>query len=148
LTVIGTWVLLRTVFGNWTFGTGGNVQAARNLGVPTSRVKIMLFMTTSATACLVAVIQVVSSTGADVLRGQQQEFYAIIAVVIGGTMLTGGYGSAIGAAIGALIFGMVRQGIVFAGVDADWFQVFLGGMLLIAVMINQLVRRQAMMVRR
>jgi simple sugar transport system permease protein len=63
-------------------------------------------------------------------------------------MLTGGYGSAIGAAIGALIFGMVRQGIVFAGVDADWFQVFLGGMLLIAVMINQFVRRQAMMVRR
>jgi simple sugar transport system permease protein len=148
LTALGTWVLLRTVFGNWTFGTGGNVQAARNLGVPTDRVKIMLFMTTSATACLVAVIQVVSSTGADVLRGQQQEFYAIIAVVIGGTLLTGGYGSAIGAAIGALIFGMVRQGIVFAGVDADWFQVFLGGMVLIAVMINQFVRRQAMLVRR
>jgi simple sugar transport system permease protein len=148
LTGVGTWILLRTVFGNWTFGTGGNVQAARNLGVPTNRVKILLFMSTSATACLVAVIQVVSSTGADVLRGQQQEFYAIIAVVIGGTMLTGGYGSAIGAAIGALIFGMVRQGIVFAGVDADWFQVFLGGMLLIAVMINQFVRRQAMMMRR
>jgi simple sugar transport system permease protein len=80
-------------------------------------------MASSAAACLVAVIQVVSSTGADVLRGQQQEFYAIIAVVIGGTLLTGGYGTAIGATIGALIFGMVRQGIVFAGFDADWFQV-------------------------
>ena len=87
-------------------------------------------------------------SGADVLRGQQQEFYAIIAVVIGGTLLTGGYGSAIGAALGALIFGMVRQGIVYAGVDADWFQVFLGGMLLIAVLINRFVRNRAMESRR
>ncbi len=105
--------------------------------------KILLFMVSSLAGCLVAIIQVISSTGADVLRGQQQEFYAIIAVVIGGTLLTGGYGSAIGAALGALIFGMVRQGIVFAGVDADWFQVFLGGMLLIAGLINQFVRSRA-----
>ncbi len=78
------------------------------------------------------------------LRGQLQEFYAIIAVVIGGTLLTGGYGSVVGAVFGALIFGMVRQGIVMAGVDADWFQVFLGGMLLLAVFVNRyvLVRAQ------
>lgn len=143
LTLIATLVLLRTAFGNWIFGVGGNAQAARNVGVPVARVKILLFMASSLAGCLVAVIQVISSTGADVLRGQQQEFYAIIAVVIGGTLLTGGYGSAIGAALGALIFGMVRQGIVFAQVDADWFQVFLGGMLLIAGLINQFVRRRA-----
>jgi simple sugar transport system permease protein len=148
LTLIATWVLLRTPFGNWIFGVGGNVQAARNLGVPVFRVKVTLFMLTALAGCLVAVIQVIGSTGADVLRGQQQEFYAIIAVVIGGTLLTGGYGSAIGAALGALIFGMVRQGIVFAGVDADWFQVFLGGMLLIAVLINRFVRNRAMESRR
>ena len=83
-------------------------------------------------------------TGADALRGQLQEFYAIIAVVIGGTLLTGGYGSVVGAVFGALIFGMVRQGIVMTGVDADWFQVFLGGMLLLAVFVNRyvLVRAQ------
>ncbi len=143
LTLVATVVLLRTPFGNWIFGVGGNAQAARNVGVPVSRVKILLFMVSSLAGCLVAIIQVISSTGADVLRGQQQEFYAIIAVVIGGTLLTGGYGSAIGAALGALIFGMVRQGIVFAGVDADWFQVFLGGMLLIAGLINQFVRSRA-----
>ncbi len=143
LTLAATVVLLRTPFGNWIFGVGGNAQAARNVGVPVSRVKILLFMVSSLAGCLVAIIQVISSTGADVLRGQQQEFYAIIAVVIGGTLLTGGYGSAIGAALGALIFGMVRQGIVFAGVDADWFQVFLGGMLLIAGLINQFVRSRA-----
>ena len=144
LTALATWLLLRTSFGNWTFGVGGNPQAARNLGVPVAGVKIVLFVLTALAGCLVAVIQVVSSTGADVLRGQQQEFYAIIAVVIGGTLLTGGYGSAIGAALGALIFGMVRQGIVYAGVDADWFQVFLGGMVLIAVLINRYVRARAM----
>jgi simple sugar transport system permease protein len=148
LTLIATWVLLRTPFGNWIFGVGGNDQAARNLGVPVMRVKVTLFMLTALAGCLVAVIQVIGSTGADVLRGQQQEFYAIIAVVIGGTLLTGGYGSAIGAALGALIFGMVRQGIVFARVDADWFQVFLGGMLLIAVLINRFVRNRAMESRR
>ena len=143
LTALATWVLMRTPFGNWIFGAGGNEQAARNVGVPVSRVKISLFITTAVAAWLVAVIQVISTTGADVLRGTQQEFFAIIAVVIGGTLLTGGYGSAIGAAIGALIFGMVRQGIVYAGVDSDWFQVFLGGMVLVAVLINRYVRARA-----
>jgi simple sugar transport system permease protein len=147
LTAIATWVLMRTPYGNWIFGVGGNEQAAHNTGVPVTRVKISLFMLTAASAWLVSVIQVINSTGADVLRGTQQEFFAIMAAVIGGTLLTGGYGSAIGAAIGAIIFGMVRQGIVYAGVDADWFQVFLGGMVLIAVMINQFVRRRAMGIR-
>jgi simple sugar transport system permease protein len=144
LTLVATWVLMRTSFGNWILGVGGNEQAARNTGVPVHRVKISLFMLTAVAAWLVSVIQVINSTGADVLRGTQQEFYAIIAAVIGGTLLTGGYGSAIGATIGALIFGMVRQGIVYAGVDADWFQVFLGTMVLIAVLINQFVRKRAM----
>jgi simple sugar transport system permease protein len=80
--------------------------------------------------------------GADVLRGEQKEFIAIIATVIGGTLLTGGYGSIIGTMIGALIFGMVRQGIIFAGVDADWFQVFMGIMLIIAVLINGIFRKK------
>ncbi len=140
---IATWILLRTPFGNWIYGCGGNVQAARNVGVPVDRVKIALFMGTAAAATLVAFIQAVTFTGADVLRGEGQEFFAIIAVVVGGTLLTGGYGSAIGAVLGALIFGMVRQGIVFARVDADWFQVVLGLMLLIAVLINRFVRERA-----
>jgi simple sugar transport system permease protein len=141
---IATWLLLRTSFGNWIFGVGGNVQAASNVGVPVGRVKIALFMGTAVAATLVAIIQAIAFTGSDVLRGTGQEFYAIIAVVIGGTLLTGGYGSAIGAVFGALIFGMVRQGIVFARVDADWFQVVLGFMLLAAVLVNRFVRGRAM----
>jgi simple sugar transport system permease protein len=143
LAALATWVLLRTRFGNWIFAAGGAPEAARKMGVPVARVKIALFMTTALAAWLVAVIQAVRFTGADALRGEQQEFRAIIAVVIGGTLLTGGYGSAIGAVLGALIFGMVQQGIVITGVDADWFQVFLGVMLVAAVIFNNFVRRRA-----
>jgi len=140
---LGTWVLLRTHWGNWIFAVGGQREAARNVGVPVARVKIALFMATALLAALVGIIQAVQFTGADVLRGQLQEFYAIIAVVIGGTLLTGGYGSVIGAVLGALIFGMVRQGIVMAGVNADWFQVSLGAMLLLAVLVNNFALRRA-----
>ncbi len=140
---IATWVLLRTQIGNWIYGVGGDPVAARQVGVPVDKLKIGLFMTTAFAGWLLATIQVVTVKSADVLRGEQQEFFAIIAVVIGGTLLTGGYGSAVGAVLGAFIFGMVKQGIVFAGVDADWFQVFLGAMLIIAVLINNYIRRKA-----
>jgi simple sugar transport system permease protein len=143
LALVATWILLRTSFGNWIFGVGGHFQAARNVGVPVNRVKILLFMGTAAAAWLVAVIQAITFTGTDVLRGQYREFYTIIAVVIGGTLLTGGYGTVVGAVFGALIVGMVQQGIVFAGFDADWFQVFLGAMLLTAVLVNRFIRHQA-----
>jgi simple sugar transport system permease protein len=138
--VLGIWVLRRTVFGNWIFATGGGPEAARNTGVPVDRVKVALFALTALAACLVAVTQAVQFGGADALRGQMLEFRAIIAVVIGGTLLTGGYGSVLGAVFGALIFGMVQQGLVITGVDADWFQVFLGVMLLMAVIFNHWVR--------
>jgi simple sugar transport system permease protein len=141
LAMIAHWMLVRTPWGNWIFGTGGNADAARRSGVPVDRVRISLFMTTAMAACLVATTQAVRFTGADALRGEQQEFRAIIAVVIGGTLLTGGYGSVVGAVLGAFIFGMVQQGIVITGVDADWFQVFLGAMLVVAVLVNNAIRR-------
>jgi len=143
LAAIATWILVRTHWGNWIFAVGGQREAARNVGVPVANVKVGLFMTTALAAALVGIIQAVQFTGADVLRGQLQEFHAIIAVVVGGTLLTGGYGSVVGAVLGALIYGMVRQGIVMAGVDADWFQVFLGGMLLLAVLVNNYTLRRA-----
>ena len=143
LGAIGTWVLLRTTFGNWIFGTGGDATAARNVGVPTNRVKIILFMSTAAAATLLATLTVLDAGSADVLRGTLFEFQAIIATVIGGVLLTGGYGSVIGPMFGALIFGMVNQGIFFTGVNTDWFQVFLGAMLLIAVVVNNYIRNRA-----
>jgi simple sugar transport system permease protein len=142
--IVASWVLLRTQFGNWIFAAGGNAVAARMVGVPVARVKITLFMTTAAAAWLVAMIEVGSSRSADVLRGEQREFYAIIAAVIGGVLLTGGYGTVVGAVLGALIYGMVRQGVVFAGIDADWVMAVLGAMLLAAVLVNRYVRQRAL----
>ncbi len=142
LTAIATWVLLNTRFGNWIFSVGGDANAARNIGVPVSRVKIILFILTAFAATLFATIQVLSVGSADTLRGTQKEFEAIIAAVIGGCLLTGGYGSAIGAAFGALIFGFVQMGIFYTGVDTDWFKVFLGLMVLIAVLFNNYIRRK------
>ncbi|MGH6942678.1 MAG: ABC transporter permease [Geminicoccaceae bacterium] len=142
LTVVCAWILLRTRVGNWIFASGGDPVAARNVGVPVARVKKGLFMFTACAATLYACVQVLDAGSADVLRGLGKEFEAIIAAVIGGSLLTGGYGSVIGASFGALIFGTVRQGIFFTGVNTDWFQVFLGCMLLIAVIFNNYIRRK------
>jgi simple sugar transport system permease protein len=143
LTALATWVLLNTRFGNWIFAAGGDANAARNVGVPVGRVKIILFVLTALAGTLLATIQVLTVGSADTLRGTQKEFEAIIAAVIGGCLLSGGYGSAIGAAFGALIFGLVQMGIFYTGIDTDWFKVFLGSMVLIAVLFNNFVRRKA-----
>ena len=141
LVVVAHVVLTRTQFGNWIFAAGGDAQAARYVGVPVNRVKIQMFMFTAFCACVFATCQVMEfgSAGAD--RGLLKEFEAIIAVVIGGALLTGGYGSVIGAALGALIFGVVQQGLFFAGVESSLFRVFLGVILLFAVILNTYIRR-------
>jgi len=143
LTAIATWILLRTRFGNWIFAVGGDEVAARNVGVPVNRVKIILFALTAISGVLFAATQITEVGSADTLRGTQKEFDAIIAVVIGGTLLTGGYGSAIGALLGALIYGTVQIGILYTGIDSDLFKVFLGLMVLLAVLFNNYVRRRA-----
>ncbi len=141
LVVFGHVLLTKTRFGNWVFASGGDAEAARNSGVPVSRVKILMFMFTAICATVFATCQVMEfgSAGAD--RGLLKEFEAIIAVVIGGALLTGGYGSVIGAALGALIFGVVQQGLFFAGVESSLFRVFLGVILLGAVILNTYIRR-------
>ncbi|SMX23899.1 ABC transporter permease [Boseongicola aestuarii] len=141
LIVFGHVLLTKTRFGNWIFAAGGDSEAARNSGVPVNRVKILMFMFTAFCATVFATCQVMEfgSAGAD--RGLLKEFEAIIAVVIGGALLTGGYGSVLGAALGALIFGVVQQGLFFAGVESSLFRVFLGLILLGAVILNTYIRR-------
>ena len=142
LTLVATFVLLRTPQGNWVFASGGDRVAASNSGVPVRRVKISLFMFTACCGALVAIITVMDAGSTDARRGFMKEFEAIIAAVIGGCLLTGGYGSAIGAFFGAIIFGMVTIGLTYTDFDQDWFQVFLGGMLLIAVLFNNYIRKR------
>ena len=143
LTVIASWILLRTRYGNWIYATGGDANAARSQGVPSQWVKIALFMTTATAAWLVGTMNDLRLRSAVASQGIGNEFIFIIAAVIGGCLLTGGYGSAIGASMGALIFGMVRVGITFAGWDTDWFYAFLGVMLLVSVLVNDFTRKRA-----
>ncbi|MGY1638890.1 ABC transporter permease [Geodermatophilus sp. SYSU D00742] len=147
-TALATWVLLRTPFGNWVFATGGDEVAARNVGVPARRTTITLFMTTAAAAWFVGTTLAIRLTSVQANTGIGQELIYIVAAVIGGCLLTGGFGSAVGASLGALIFGMTQLGIVYLRWDADWFYFFLGVMLLLAVLANRLVRRYAEAARR
>ncbi len=143
ITALATWVLSRTRVGNWIFGVGGDRVAARNVGVPVARVKIGLFMTTAMAAALVGIMIALRLGGQQASQGIGEEFNYIIAAVAGGCLLTGGYGSAVGAAMGALIIGMTFIGIQFSGWNTDWRFLFLGVILLLAVLVNTWVRNRA-----
>lgn len=144
---VATWVLQRTRSGNWIFSVGGAQTSARQIGVPVFKTKVGLFMTTAFAGWLVGMLSLFKTTTAQSTTGVGQEFIYIICAVVGGCLLTGGYGSAIGAALGALIYGMVGQGIVYAGWDSDWLYTFLGVMLLGAVMVNNWVKSRAEKIR-
>ncbi|MFF4359247.1 ABC transporter permease [Streptomyces sp. NPDC001604] len=140
---LATWVLLRTKYGNWTFAVGGNKESARAVGVPVAFTKISLFMLVGFGAWFIGMHQLFSFNTVQSGEGVGQELIYISAAVIGGCLLTGGAGSAIGPVFGAFMFGMVQQGIVYAGWNPDWFKAFLGVMLLGAVLINLWVQRTA-----
>jgi simple sugar transport system permease protein len=143
ITAIATWVLARTRVGNWIFGVGGDANAARNVGVPVARVKIGLFMTTSLVAALTGIMIALRLASTQAGQGVGDEFQYIIAAVVGGCVLTGGFGSAIGAALGATIIGMAFIGIQFSGWNTDWRFLFLGVILLVAVLVNNYIRKRA-----
>ncbi len=138
-----TWVLTRTKFGSWTFAVGGNADAARQVGVPAARTKTQLFMTVSAAAWLVGLLVAFRLNSVQANTGDGLEFFYIIAAVVGGNLLTGGYGSTSGAAIGAIIMAMSFQGIPFSGWNSDWRFLFVGVILLLAVLVNNYVRGRA-----
>ena len=140
---IATWILLRTRVGNWIFSAGGSPASARAVGVPVAKVKIGLFMAVGLMAWFTGMHTLFLFNTIQSAQGIGNEFVYIIAAVVGGCLLTGGYGSAVGAAVGALIFGMVNQGIVYAGWNPDWFQFFVGALLLGAILLNTYIRRRA-----
>lgn len=142
-TVIASWVLWRTRPGNWIFAVGGQQASAHRVGIPVIKVKSGLFMGTASAAWLVGMLELFNVSTVQATTGIGQEFIYIICAVVGGCLLTGGFGSAAGAAIGGLIYGMCLQGIVFAQWDSNWLKAFLGAMLLIAVLINLFVRKRA-----
>jgi simple sugar transport system permease protein len=143
LTAIGSLLLLRTRYGNWIFSAGGDPAAARAVGVPVKATKIALFMGVGFCAWLLGMHNLFMYNNVQSGQGVGNEFIYIIAAVIGGCLLTGGYGSVVGASVGALIFGMTQLGISYAGWDPDWFKTFLGIMLIAATLVNLYVKRKA-----
>ena len=139
--VVLSFLLLRTRFGNWIFASGGNERAARSMGVPVDRVWMVLFVVTATCAALTGLIQVGRFGVVEATRGVNIELQAIAAAVIGGARLNGGYGSVLGAALGALMIAMIQQGLVLSGFASYWLQVAIGALIITAVIVNQLLGR-------
>jgi simple sugar transport system permease protein len=144
LTVIATYVMQRTAFGNWVYATGGNSLTARLAGVPVARVKIVLFVCTALAAALSAVNETLTFQNGNITLGSQYVFTGIAAAVIGGVLLTGGYGSPVGTVFGSLTYGIVSLGVFFLGWNADLANFFIGLLLLLAVLANHRLRQLAM----
>jgi simple sugar transport system permease protein len=144
MAIVVSWILYKTKFGNWIFALGGDEISARAAGVPVERVTIWLFMGSGFGSALLGVTQVALFGSAQVSAGQSYVFYSIIAVVVGGVLLTGGYGSPIGVILGTLTFAIVSQGIYSTGWDSDWASLILGLLLLLAVLSNNTFRRLAL----
>ena len=144
LALIASWVLYRTRFGNWIFATGGNANSARAAGVPTNLVKIALFVGTATGAALVGILEAVQYNGGDVSYGSDLVFSAPVAAVVGGVLLGGGFGSAVGIVCGTAIYGILTVGISYTRLNSDWVDLFIGALLLIAVLANNIFRRMAM----
>src|SRR5881409_193336 len=147
ITLVGVWLLAKSRFGNWIYGAGGDPNAARNVGVPVARTKIALFMMTSATAALMGIIEALELRSMKSGEGIGLEFIFIICAVVGGCLLTGGFGSVIGTLFGAAMLGMVQLGVVDARWDSNWTFTFQGAILFAAVLLNLFVRSRAQKVR-
>jgi len=144
LTLIFSIILTNTRYGNWVFATGGNREVARAMGVNTNKVKVINFMLSALMASLSGCIVISRFNLANASFGTGMELEAIASAVIGGTFLTGGYGTIIGVFFGALLMGMMRTGLVMIGAPAYWYQAFVGVILIIAATINLKLRHLEM----
>jgi simple sugar transport system permease protein len=142
--IITSWILYKTKYGNWIFAIGGDVTSAKATGIPVDKVRIALFIASAFGAGLVGVIQTSLYNSAQVAAGSSFVFNSIIAVVVGGVLLTGGYGSTLGVILGTMTFAIVNQGIYYTGWDSDWASLIIGVLLLIAVLTNNTFRRLAL----
>jgi len=136
-------VLAKTQLGSWIYATGDNKESARANGVPVDRVKIGLFMFSAFCATIFATCQVFDTNSSDAAKGMFKELEAIAIAVVGGILMTGGFGSIIGVIFGAVTFGLVANAVFFIPwIDGAWFRVFVGTVLLAAVFANERIRKR------
>jgi len=143
-TIIFTILLTRTVYGNRLLATGGNIDTARSLGVKVDRIRISAFIVSSALAAVAGLISIARLRVASATHGELMELEAIASAVMGGTLLTGGYGSVIGSALGGILISSLRSGLLLSGAPSYWYVAFLGIILVIASVINLTVIRKVM----
>ena len=140
---VAWYVLARTQIGNWIYATGDNKESARANGVPVNRVKIGLFMFSAFCATIFAACQVFDTNSSDAAKGMFKELEAIAIAVVGGILMTGGFGSIVGVVFGAVTFGLVANAVFFIPwIDGAWFRVFVGTVLLAAVFANERIRKR------
>lgn len=144
LTLIFGFVLHATRYGNWIFAMGGDEVSARNAGIPTKRLKIGLFVLSSTAASFVGMCGAILFNSAQVSGGMNYIFNTIVSIVVGGVLLTGGFGSVAGIFLGALTFAVVSQGIYFTDIDRNWSNLIIGVMLMAAVLMNNTFRQMAL----
>jgi simple sugar transport system permease protein len=130
--------------GNWIFAMGGDKVSARNAGIPTDRMTILLFVLSSTSAAFVGMCQAILYNSAQVAGGQSFIFNSIISVVVGGVLLTGGFGSVVGIFFGTITFAIVNQGIYYTDFDRNWSALIIGVLLLLAVLMNNTFRKMAL----
>lgn len=131
-------MLSRTAFGRWLYASGGNERAAELSGIPTKRVKIVVYMLSGICAAIAGLVLSSQLTSAGPTAGTTYELTAIAAVVIGGAALTGGRGNVRGTLLGAFVIGFLSDGLVIIGVSAYWQTVFTGAVIVLAVLLNSL----------
>lgn len=137
------YVLARTQLGSWIYATGDNKESARANGVPVNRVKVGLFMFSAFCATIFATCQVLDTNSSDAAKGMFKELEAIAIAVVGGILMTGGFGTIIGVVFGAVTFGLVANAVFFIPwIDGAWFRVFVGTVLLLAVFANERIRKR------
>ncbi|WEX86699.1 ABC transporter permease [Sinorhizobium garamanticum] len=144
LTLVFGFVVHATRYGNWIFAIGGDEVSARNAGIPTKRLKIALFVLSSTAASFVGMCGAILFNSAQVSGGMNYIFNTIVSIVVGGVLLTGGFGSIVGIFLGALTFAVVNQGIYFTDIDRNWSNLIIGVMLMAAVLMNNTFRQMAL----
>ncbi|PDT36359.1 ABC transporter permease [Rhizobium sp. M10] len=144
LTVVFGFVLHATRYGNWIVAMGGDEVSARNAGIPTDRLRIILFVLSSTAASFVGMCGAILFNSAQVSGGMNYIFNTIVSIVVGGVLLTGGFGSVAGIFLGALTFAVVSQGIYFTDIDRNWSNLIIGVMLMAAVLMNNTFRQMAL----
>lgn len=133
-------VLTQTPYGNSVFAVGGNVGAARAQGINVPYVKVFNFILVAMLTAVAAIYETARNPGVDPLKGNGWELDVIAMTVIGGALLSGGYGSVLGSLLGALIFGMLQTGLVLIGIESRLFSGTVGVVIIIAVILNTTVR--------